>query len=80
MLVKRSFTLSGHRTSIALEPEFWVALEAKAHREQQPVGALIAEIDRKRNPTDPLTSRLRVLVLVDALTSRKGEPGIIRDG
>ena len=25
---KRSLSISGHRTSIALEPEFWAALEA----------------------------------------------------
>ena len=27
MLEKRSFSLSGHRTSVALEAEFWAALE-----------------------------------------------------
>ena len=30
VLVKRSFTLAGHRTSVALEPEFWEALVAVA--------------------------------------------------
>ena len=27
MLQKKSFSLSGHRTSVALEAEFWVVLE-----------------------------------------------------
>ncbi|MBN9591788.1 MAG: ribbon-helix-helix domain-containing protein, partial [Alphaproteobacteria bacterium] len=30
MLKKRSFTLAGHRTSVALEVEFWAVLEAEA--------------------------------------------------
>ncbi len=30
MLEKRSVTLAGHRTSVALEPEFWAALETLA--------------------------------------------------
>ena len=29
-LKKRSFSLSGHRTSVALEAEFWTVLEAEA--------------------------------------------------
>ena len=32
-LVKRSLTLHGHRTSLALEPEFWDALDAMAARD-----------------------------------------------
>ncbi|MDE3115613.1 MAG: ribbon-helix-helix domain-containing protein, partial [Pseudomonadota bacterium] len=30
MLKKRSFSLSGHRTSVALEEEFWAVLETRA--------------------------------------------------
>ena len=30
MLAKRSLTLHGHRTSLALEPEFWEVLEEMA--------------------------------------------------
>jgi predicted DNA-binding ribbon-helix-helix protein len=29
---KRSLTIAGHHTSIALEPEFWDGLEAMASR------------------------------------------------
>jgi predicted DNA-binding ribbon-helix-helix protein len=32
MLIKRSFSIAGHRTSVALEPEFWDALERCARR------------------------------------------------
>ena len=39
---KRSFSIAGHRTSIALEEEFWAALEAQARKEHLSLPALIA--------------------------------------
>ena len=45
---KRSITIAGHETSIALEPIFWTALEAAAHERGCPVNALVAEIDAER--------------------------------
>ncbi len=63
MLEKRSLSLSGHRTSVALEPEFWAALERLAMRRAQPLGALIAAADAARAPARPLASALRVLAL-----------------
>jgi len=63
MLEKRSLSLSGHRTSIALEPEFWSALEHIAKAETQSLAALIAVIDSGRNPEQPLASALRVFAL-----------------
>jgi predicted DNA-binding ribbon-helix-helix protein len=66
VLEKRSVSLSGHRTSIALEPEFWAALEAIAAREGCGLIALIARIDSARAPEQKLASALRVLVLKQA--------------
>lgn len=63
MLVKRSFTLSGHRTSIALEPEFWAALECLAANRNSTLAAFIAAIDAARTPSQPLASSLRVAAL-----------------
>lgn len=63
MLVKRSVTLSGHRTSIALEAEFWSALEVLAAGRAVPLIALIAQLDAERPATQPLTSCLRVAAL-----------------
>ncbi|HET9148179.1 MAG TPA: ribbon-helix-helix domain-containing protein [Acetobacteraceae bacterium] len=63
MLVKRSIALSGHRTSIALEAEFWAALEAIAGRNGGSLASLIAEVDGGRNPATPLASALRVFAL-----------------
>lgn len=59
-LIKRSFTLAGHRTSVALEPEFWTALEDIAARDGRVLSALIADLDAARDPEDPLASSLRV--------------------
>ena len=45
---KRSLTISGHRTSLSLEPEFWVVLKTAAQEERKSLAALVAEIDRGR--------------------------------
>lgn len=60
-LVKRSFSLAGHRTSVALEAEFWAALTAIAH--PRPVSALVTELDAARAPGQPLASTLRLHAL-----------------
>ena len=46
--VKRSVTIAGHETSVALEPMFWEALEKAAVETRQPLNALIARIDAER--------------------------------
>ena len=63
MLEKRSLSLSGHRTSIALEPEFWAALQALAAARGQTLAVLIAAVDSGREPARPLASALRVFAL-----------------
>jgi predicted DNA-binding ribbon-helix-helix protein len=69
VLTKRSFSLAGHRTSVALEPAFWGALEAAAARRGVALAALVASVDGARTPAEPLASALRVLALADAATS-----------
>ena len=66
-LKKRSFSIAGHRTSVALEPEFWAALEDKARAEKLSLAALVARIDAGRGER-PLASALRV----QALASTRG--------
>ena len=63
-MLKRSLTIAGHRTSIALEPEFWEGLELLAARRGVRLSALIEEIDAERQ-TPNLSSALRVAVLRD---------------
>ena len=59
---KRSLSIAGHRTSIALEPEFWAALEAMAQETGRTMTALIASIDAERQTTN-LSSAARLAVL-----------------
>ena len=62
-LHKRSFSLAGHRTSVALEPEFWDALADIAAIRGTILSALVAELDAERMPDQPLASRLRIFAL-----------------
>jgi predicted DNA-binding ribbon-helix-helix protein len=59
---KRSLSIAGHRTSIALEPEFWAALEAMAAEAGLTMAALMRSIDENR-ATDNLSSAARLAVL-----------------
>ncbi len=61
-LVKRSITLDKHRTSLALEPEFWVAIESIAKERGISLTSLLAEIDRDRAER-PLASACRIFAL-----------------
>lgn len=63
-LIKRSFSLTGHRTSVALEEEFWDALRDVAAARGQTLSALVAEVDAARAPGRPLASALRVVALL----------------
>jgi predicted DNA-binding ribbon-helix-helix protein len=65
-IVKRSLTISGHRTSISLEDAFWRKLKALAASRAQSLSALIAEIDASRGEAN-LSSAIRVFVLESAL-------------
>lgn len=62
MLKKKSVLLAGHATSIALEPEFWAVLEARAGAENVSLSALLKQIDAARGRR-PLASACRVRAL-----------------
>jgi predicted DNA-binding ribbon-helix-helix protein len=61
-LRKRSINLSGHATSLALEPEFWAVLETMATARSQSLAALIVSLDETRADR-PLASACRVAAL-----------------
>jgi len=63
-LRKRSLLLAGHSTSVALEPEFWTALEALARRRGSSLAGLVASIDQARGDR-PLASACRVTALLE---------------
>jgi predicted DNA-binding ribbon-helix-helix protein len=66
MLIKKSFSIAGHRTSVALEPEFWAVLEKSAQRLDKTLAALVIAVDAERAEASPLASALRVRALRDA--------------
>lgn len=61
-LRKRSLQLAGHRTSIALEPEFWAVLEEMAKGGGVSLAALVLRIDAERGER-PLASACRLAAL-----------------
>ncbi len=72
MKKKRSLSLHGHRTSIALEPEFWQVIESEAEKRKQPLAGLLAEIDDQRveeKSRSGLASYLRVWALKQVMKS-----------
>jgi len=61
MLKKRSFTIQGHRTSVALEPDFWAAFDDAVAEAGTTPTAWITALDEAR--TTPLASAIRVALL-----------------
>jgi predicted DNA-binding ribbon-helix-helix protein len=67
LLKKRSFSLSGHRTSVALEEEFWTVLDVEAENTGRSLAALVQGIDTTRGAR-PLASALRLHALAVSRT------------
>ena len=65
MLKKRSVMLSGHATSVALEPEFWIILDRIAEARGLSHAGLLAWVDETRGRR-PLASACRLLALAHA--------------
>lgn len=61
-LKKRSVVLTGHATSVALEPEFWAILDRVAVERGLSGAGLLAWIDENRGRR-PLASACRLLAL-----------------
>jgi len=71
ILRKRSVNLSGHATSLALEPEFWTALDAMATERGLSLAGLIGALDTGRGER-PLASACRVAALAWAQGGARG--------
>lgn len=67
MLIKKSVTIHKHRTSIALEQEFWDVLKDISIEKNYSVEKLIANIDLNRDAS--LASCIRVFVLKYIMSS-----------
>lgn len=61
-MIKRSLRLAGHATSLALEPEFWTALERRAAQAGVALPVLLAQLDAGRGERS-LASACRVAAL-----------------
>jgi len=82
-MLKKSISIKGHRTSIALEEAFWDALTEIATNEAISLPRLIARIDRERltvTPPPGLASALRVHVLTIVRDNPSGIGDETRDG
>lgn len=65
-IIKKSINLSGHLTSISLEPEFWAALKNIAQQKNVSLRALVQQIDHDRLNNESiynLSSSIRVFIL-----------------
>ncbi|MBV9331283.1 MAG: ribbon-helix-helix domain-containing protein [Alphaproteobacteria bacterium] len=65
LLKKRSFAIAHHRTSVALEEEFWAVLETACRKERISLAAFVAKIDSGRGEV-PLARALRLYALAAA--------------
>ena len=68
-MIKRSLSIHGHRTSLALEAEFWAVIDAAVEQSGKSFARFIRDLDdiRTANGTEQnLASYLRVWVLKTA--------------
>lgn len=68
-LKKRSVSLAGHATSVALEPEFWQIIDHIAAERQLSQAGMLMWIDKNR-ARRPLASACRLVALEWALANR----------
>lgn len=67
---KYSIALTGHKTSISIEPIFWELLQNEAEEKGVPFNRLVMTIDQERLKSDDmpnLSSALRVHVVRELL-------------
>jgi len=60
--IKKSLILSGHKTSVAIEKDFWVALDKIAKNKNITIESLIQNIDQD-DRDGSLASAIRVFIL-----------------
>ena len=69
---KRSVSIHGHATSVALEPEFWAEVDRIAKARGSSVSGLLRRLDDRRlaeQPEQGLASFVRVWVLGEVRTA-----------
>jgi len=61
-ILKRSVSIRGHKTSVALEDQFWQSLREIADARNMTLASLLGEIEANRE-TANLSSHIRLFVL-----------------
>ena len=61
-IIKRSIVIGGHKTSVSLEDDFWVALKGLARERRASLSDLVGSINSQRKQGN-LSSTLRLFVL-----------------
>ena len=68
---KISISLSGHQTSISIEPEFFDVLQEIAIKQKKSITSIIKSIDDNRKPGTNLSSETRIWILKQILKTTK---------
>ena len=68
---KHSVELSGHRTSIALEDEFWQELKNIAKRKNTSIRKILMQIDNTHQGN--LSSAIRLFILREGQINQKSD-------
>jgi predicted DNA-binding ribbon-helix-helix protein len=68
---KTSVSLSGHQTSISLEPEFFDVLKKLANAQGLSIASIIQQIDAERKPGSNLSSEIRIWILKQIMKTSK---------
>jgi len=76
-VIKYSVLVSGHKTSITLEDEFWNSLQEIAGERRKTVSRLITSIDARRNEFANLSSATRMYILRHYRNQVKRRGGIV---
>jgi len=61
-IVKRSVVIHGHKTSVSMEPEFWLVLKEIAKERRKTLSYLVDKIDENREHGN-LSSACRLFIL-----------------
>jgi predicted DNA-binding ribbon-helix-helix protein len=62
-LVSRNVTISGHRTSVRLEPEMWSGLSEICRRERASLHEICTAVSMRKTDNTSLTAAIRVFVM-----------------
>lgn len=62
-LISHNIMIAGHRTSVRLEKEMWMALKQVAKRESCTVHSLCTEVSKRKRPDTSLTAAIRVFIM-----------------